>query len=184
VAQSAQPSQRPEQQARFAHPILICVWCVRVCCVLQYPTMAQDGDKLLVTYSVWRKARNIPIDQSGVRVVLIQLPQPIVGIDKIAKSAPKLGLVNVQPGAAINFKVRLVINHINHFKVRFGISHINHFKVRLGINHINHFKVRLGINHINHFKVRLGINHISHKNQEYYECLTLLISLMLLIDNK
>mmetsp|Transcript_4802 Transcript_4802/g.8266 ORF Transcript_4802/g.8266 Transcript_4802/m.8266 type:complete len:412 (+) Transcript_4802:1265-2500(+) len=69
-----------------------------------YPTMAQDGDKLLVTYSVWRKARNIPIDQSGVRVVLIQLPQPIVGIDKIAKSAPKLGLVNVQAGAAINFK--------------------------------------------------------------------------------
>mmetsp|Transcript_29797 Transcript_29797/g.65106 ORF Transcript_29797/g.65106 Transcript_29797/m.65106 type:complete len:708 (-) Transcript_29797:521-2644(-) len=66
-----------------------------------YPTMAQDGDKLLVTYSVWRKARNIPLESTGVRVVLIQLPRPG---QEAKKSAPKLGLVTVEAKGPIDFE--------------------------------------------------------------------------------
>lgn len=38
--------------------------------------MAQDGNKLLVTYSQWRKAQNIPVEETGIRVVVVELPKP------------------------------------------------------------------------------------------------------------
>lgn len=41
-----------------------------------YPTMAQDGDKLLVAYSVMLKSKDMDVSKGGIRVAIIQLPRP------------------------------------------------------------------------------------------------------------
>jgi hypothetical protein len=43
---------------------------------VQYPTMAQDGDKLLVAYSVMLKSKDMDVSKGGIRVAIIQLPRP------------------------------------------------------------------------------------------------------------
>jgi hypothetical protein len=42
----------------------------------QYPTMAQDGDRLLVSYSVILKTKDIEVSKGGIRVAIVQLPRP------------------------------------------------------------------------------------------------------------
>jgi hypothetical protein len=42
--------------------------------------MAQDGDRLLVSYSVMLKTKDIDVSKGGIRVSIIQLPRPSVKI--------------------------------------------------------------------------------------------------------
>jgi len=62
-----------------------------------YPTMAQDGDTLIVTYSVWRKSNSIKIDETGIRAVVIQLPKPDVA--GVAKAAKEMTIVAAKPSS-------------------------------------------------------------------------------------
>ena len=55
----------------------------------QYPTMAQDGDKLLVSYSVILKTKDIDVSKGGIRVAIVQLPRPSAKI-KLEEEAEML----------------------------------------------------------------------------------------------
>jgi len=54
-----------------------------------YPTMAQDGDKLLVSYSVILKTKDIDVSKGGIRVAIVQLPRPSAKI-KLEEEAEML----------------------------------------------------------------------------------------------
>lgn len=54
--------------------------------------MAQDGDTLIVTYSVWRKSNSIKIDETGIRVrVLTAGPARLHSCSVCARDGEGLG---------------------------------------------------------------------------------------------